>query len=180
MPAPNSLPKALKISDLTTAEVHPAYRNPDLPEPVNQHLDQVQSAIEYYKNGGHDLKFDTPAKRQTLAAQLFEHLATGKTKTSFPHADVTTLNFLIEQYPEDIPPDMIRQAERMGEKFWQEVGEAGITGQIKSFSTAAWIFTMKNRYSWTDRIEQTHTVDEDLAARMARAEARAARKASDE
>ena len=34
--------------------------------------------------------------------------------------------------------------------WWEKVGEAGLTGQLKGFNAAVWIFSMKNRFKWTD------------------------------
>lgn len=39
--------------------------------------------------------------------------------------------------------------------FWERVGVAGATGKLPGFQTGAWVFNMKNRFSWTDRQELT-------------------------
>lgn len=44
--------------------------------------------------------------------------------------------------------------------WWEEIGKSGITGQIKSFNVTGWIFTMKNRFGWRDRLEQQVEVSE--------------------
>lgn len=38
-------------------------------------------------------------------------------------------------------------------KFWERVGFAGMSGKIKNFNAAVWIFSMKNRFKWTDKVE---------------------------
>jgi len=32
------------------------------------------------------------------------------------------------------------------QSHWEDIGEEGITGEIKNFSATAWMFTMKNRF----------------------------------
>lgn len=42
--------------------------------------------------------------------------------------------------------------------FWERLGMAGVTGKIDGFNSTVWIFTMKNRFGWRDRIENTGTL----------------------
>jgi hypothetical protein len=37
--------------------------------------------------------------------------------------------------------------------LWEKMGIAGSSGKLKGFQTGAWIFNMKNRFSWRDRQE---------------------------
>lgn len=37
--------------------------------------------------------------------------------------------------------------------FWERLGTGGAAGKIEKFNTAAWIFNMKNRHGWRDRVE---------------------------
>lgn len=32
--------------------------------------------------------------------------------------------------------------------FWEKMGIAGMSGQIKGFNAALWIFNMRNRFGW--------------------------------
>lgn len=36
------------------------------------------------------------------------------------------------------------------QSFWEKLGMAGMTGKIKNFNSAIWIFNMKNRFGWRD------------------------------
>lgn len=36
--------------------------------------------------------------------------------------------------------------------YWEKLGMAGTLGKIKGFNPATYIFTMKNRFGWTDRL----------------------------
>lgn len=39
-------------------------------------------------------------------------------------------------------------------EFWEKVGIDGALGKIKGFSAASYIFNMKNRFQWADRVEK--------------------------
>jgi transposase len=55
--------------------------------------------------------------------------------------------------------DAIKRGVAKGALFWEKIGRAGASGKIKGFNPAAWIFTMKNRFKWTDRVEVSGTED---------------------
>ena len=45
--------------------------------------------------------------------------------------------------------------------FWEELGLKGLWGsKDSSFNTGVWIFNMKNRFGWRDKIEQEITTKE--------------------
>lgn len=37
--------------------------------------------------------------------------------------------------------------------FWEKMGIAGMVGKVPGFNATLWIFNMKNRHGWRDRIE---------------------------
>lgn len=37
--------------------------------------------------------------------------------------------------------------------FWEKVGIKGVTGKIDGFNVAAYIFNMKNRFGWRDKVD---------------------------
>lgn len=37
--------------------------------------------------------------------------------------------------------------------WWERVGAAGMAGKIPGFNSTVWVFSMKNRHGWRDRIE---------------------------
>jgi hypothetical protein len=41
-------------------------------------------------------------------------------------------------------------------EFYEKIGLAGATGQLKNFNVTAWIFNMKNRFGWRDKHEIEH------------------------
>lgn len=43
--------------------------------------------------------------------------------------------------------------------FWEKLGMTGIAGKIKNFSAPTYIFTMKNRHGWRDKIEHSGEID---------------------
>lgn len=36
---------------------------------------------------------------------------------------------------------------------YERMGKLGINGKIKNFNVTAWIFSMKNKFGWRDRVE---------------------------
>lgn len=69
--------------------------------------------------------------------------------------------------------DAIKAAKEKGQLFWETVGMTGMSGRIKGFNAAVWIFNMKNRFKWRDSHnadeapalkEQEKTIEEALAA----------------
>ena len=65
--------------------------------------------------------------------------------------------------------------EQYAEAWWSRLGRAGAVGKVK-INPAVWIFNMKNRFAWTDRLEATgqiQTADlklsRDQIQRMAKA-----------
>jgi transposase len=54
--------------------------------------------------------------------------------------------------------DAKKRFETASQLFWETAGLAGMTGKIKNFNAAVWIFNMKNRFKWRDLVQMT---DED-------------------
>jgi len=53
-------------------------------------------------------------------------------------------------------PDFKAAAEHgstLCEAWWSKMGRAGSVGKIKNMNAAAWIFNMKNRFGWQDKVE---------------------------
>ena len=51
-----------------------------------------------------------------------------------------------------------KQAVAMGERasaaWWSKTGRTAVLGGIDGFNSATWIFNMKNRFGWADKVEQ--------------------------
>lgn len=98
-------------------------------------------------------KFDTPEKRINMFGRLLKHLSEGLGKNCFPDCDWDTVLRYVDKYPDECPRDEFETALRMGNLFWESMGRSGAFGRIDGFNAAAWIFNMKNKYSWKDRTE---------------------------
>jgi transposase-like protein len=59
--------------------------------------------------------------------------------------------------------DAYKKGLELSEAWWTKLGRAGATGKAK-IQPATWIFNMKNRFKWTDRVEQVVTATVDTAA----------------
>lgn len=60
----------------------------------------------------------------------------------------------IKKYPAF--SDAYKKGLQRSEAWWSKLGRAGSMGQVK-IQPATWIFNMKNRFNWTDRIETEHS-----------------------
>ncbi len=49
--------------------------------------------------------------------------------------------------------DTIKRGETFSQAWWEDLGQAGTLGKIPGFNAAVWIFTMKNRFGWRDKVK---------------------------
>ena len=59
--------------------------------------------------------------------------------------------------------DSYKKGLELSEAWWTKLGRSGAMGRTK-IQPATWIFNMKNRFKWTDRIEQVVSATVDTAA----------------
>lgn len=45
--------------------------------------------------------------------------------------------------------------------LWEQIGLGGTTGKVPGFNVTAWIFNMKNKHFWRDRIEVQDSTKEE-------------------
>ncbi len=91
--------------------------------------------------------------------QLIEHMSKGFSFEAFGGvigvARATLYNWE-EAHPEFLDAKRIGQSR--SQHFWEGKGIDGLD-QGKNFNATTWIFAMKNRFNWTDRVDQTITAD---------------------
>jgi len=86
--------------------------------------------------------------------QLLEHMSKGFTFGSFL-THIPVRRSTMYQWVHDIPEwaEAKERGEAMCEEWWINLGRGAAMGQIKNFSGAAWVFTMKNLFQWKDKHE---------------------------
>jgi len=52
--------------------------------------------------------------------------------------------------------DAVGRGETASQLFWEEMGMRGAMGQIKGFNASSWMFNMKNRFAWAEKVDPTH------------------------
>jgi len=57
----------------------------------------------------------------------------------------------------------IKKGRELSEQWWRKLGRAGAEGKVAANATM-WIFNMKNRFGWKDRIETEHTGNVNITA----------------
>ncbi len=111
-------------------------------------------------------KLGRPTKyKPEYCDKLKAHLADGLSFDAFAAligVNIDTLYEWAKVYPEF--SEAKKDGESLGLLFWEKVGRAGITGKIKGFNVAGWIFTMKNRFRWRDRHHLEHGMDDGTAS----------------
>jgi len=98
-----------------------------------------------------------PSKYQAKYCQmLIAHMEKGYSYTTFAatiRVNVDTLYAWEEKHKEfsEAKRDGFAQAEF----YWEKMGISGATGGLPGFNASTWIFNMKNRFKWRDKIEHT-------------------------
>jgi hypothetical protein len=107
------------------------------------------------KKEGPHLPMGRPSKYQPeYCEMLIKHMSEGLSFESFGgvvncHDD--TLRNWCELFPEFL--DARKRGLQANKIFWERVGVDGAMGKIPGFNATSWIFNMKNRFKWTDRLE---------------------------
>lgn len=88
--------------------------------------------------------------------QLVEHMGQGFSFESFAGkigVHRSTLYNWADTY------DEFQEAKEEGEMrsryFWEGMGILGMSGRLPHFNSTTWIFNMKNRHSWKDKVDVT-------------------------
>lgn len=107
-------------------------------------------------------KWKTPEERIIACEKYCEYLRRGRSKRYYPEADENTIKRYMEKYPEEFRPEKIKDAERAGLAYIENIGFKGMTGAIKGFNATTWIWITKNKMNWRDKVEYVETDDFDL------------------
>jgi len=97
---------------------------------------------------GRPSEYDT-----SYCEEAIQYIGNGKSKEAFAgHIGVAkqTLYNWMSAHKEFM--DAIKVAESVSQDFWEELGIIGTT-EGKNFNATTWIFNMKNRFSWKDKME---------------------------
>lgn len=104
-----------------------------------------------------------PDYRPEYCEKLIEHMASGFSFETFA-AKLDTHRAVLYQWEHEHQD--FADAKRKGldklQEYFESAGNAGMVGQIRNFHDAIWIFQMKNRFRWTDKIELATANDEPI------------------
>ncbi len=102
-----------------------------------------------------------PSKYERRFCQIVvDEMAKGLSKEAVAgHLRISkqTLYNWAEEHPEFL--DAINEGELASLYFWEKLGVMGAAGKVVNFNATAWVFNMKNRAGWRDKIEQTANVN---------------------
>lgn len=92
--------------------------------------------------------------REEYCQQLVDHMAEGFSFETFAATIDTHRDTLYEWCK--VHPNF-SDAKRTGtdkcQAYFEKLGKAAMLGKIDGFSSAVWIFSMKNRFRWQDKVE---------------------------
>jgi hypothetical protein len=100
-------------------------------------------------------KVGRPTKyHEGLCEMLIEHMSEGLSFESFAakadcHFD--QLYSWCKKYPEFYEAKNIGIAKSL--LIWERLGIKGAIGELENFNVGSWIFNMKNRFKWRDKLE---------------------------
>jgi hypothetical protein len=91
-----------------------------------------------------------------MCAKAVEFMSQGFSKEAFA-GELGVCARTIYNWAENNPEFLqaIKDGEAASIRFWESLGRRGSSGEIPGFSAAAWIFNMKNRAGWRDKMEHT-------------------------
>lgn len=85
---------------------------------------------------------------------LVEHMESGLSFECFAGVLGVTKQIIYdwcERHPEFL--DAKNRGWSKSQLTYEKIGRSAMAGKIPNFNTAVWIFNMKNRFGWSDRIE---------------------------
>lgn len=107
--------------------------------------------------------FGRPTKYEARYCQmLIDHMKSGMSFEAFAgHPEVMVNRDTLYQWVKDHPDfsDAKREGSEAARFFLEATGIKGLHGKIPGFNVTAWIFTMKNRCGWRDKVEHSGAVD---------------------
>jgi len=123
----------------------------------------IRKAIEAVKSERAELvildkKKGRPTKYSEKLCKLLPYLfSNGESVTEVcAYLDIMKDTFFewVKQYPDF--SDSYKRGLELSEAWWTRLGRMGSIGKVK-IQPATWIFNMKNRHKWTDKIEVNDT-----------------------
>lgn len=90
--------------------------------------------------------------------QLIEHMAKGYSFETFGAAVGVARSSVYEWLKNQEFSDAKKEGLMQCQLFWERMGIGGATGRIKGFNVGCWVFNMKNRFGWRDKVETSGEV----------------------
>jgi len=115
-----------------------------------EEMDRLRSEMKPEpKRRGQPTKYDPK-----FCEMIIEHLSQGYSMESFAGV-VSVSRDTIYEWRDKHPSfsDSINIGLSKSLLFWEKLGTGGTVGKLKGFNCSSWIFSMKNRFKWTDRTE---------------------------
>ncbi|NJL71509.1 MAG: hypothetical protein HC888_07765 [Candidatus Competibacteraceae bacterium] len=98
---------------------------------------------------------------------LVDHMKSGMSFEAFAgHPDVMVNRDTLYQWVKDHQDfsDAKKSGSEAARFFLEATGIKGLHGKIPNFNSTVWIFTMKNRCQWRDKVEHSGAIDTTASA----------------
>ncbi|MCB0739208.1 MAG: hypothetical protein KDC92_16985 [Bacteroidetes bacterium] len=127
--------------------------------PTKKMANHKDGEVVTINKGGRPTDYDP-----SYCERLIKHMESGLSYEAFAGelgvAKQTIYNWE-KAHPEFL--DAKRVGASKSQLFWEKAGVHGMFmgGKDNPFNATVWVFNMKNRFGWRDRVEQTHSVSEE-------------------
>lgn len=89
-----------------------------------------------------------------MCQEVVKFMAQGYSKeATAAFLDISVDTFFRWQKENEEFSEAIKEGSAKSLLFWEKLGIAGALGKVDGFNASSWIFNMKNRHKWTDRID---------------------------
>lgn len=95
------------------------------------------------------------------------HLERGFSENSFPDDEAKDVENLAKKLDEENQcktnyVKLISVSKRKGMLFWEKIGLQGILCKEIKFNGSAWMFVMKNRFNWKDKLPDENKAEDKV------------------
>lgn len=129
-----------------------------IPQPQTPVATPVQPQATASKPAASFRKFPRigrPSKyKKKYCQMIMDHLDSGYSIESFAavvHVNQDTIWEWIKVH--DDFSEAVKRGRAYCQLYWEKIGMTGMMGRIVGFNPTTWIFNMKNRFNWQDKVE---------------------------
>lgn len=111
--------------------------------------------VTYYKSKAGERKKGRPTSYHPIYCDVVcDLMAEGASKEEVAQSiGICYQTFLNWQVAHEDFLEAVKEGEKLSEAWWNRLGRLAAAGKVDGFSPVAYIFNMKNRFKWQDKVE---------------------------